>query len=229
MNDLERRRLEMFIRVREFGSAHTAQFPPTSFAGEQFAVVNSAIDALETHASAQTSGKSTAQQAATSKAVARDELMRDLEAISRTARAMGQNVPGLADKFRMPHNQSHQTVLTVARAALSDALPFKPEFIKRGMPANFLEDLQDDIDVMEEAIARKAQGAGSQVAATAAIDTEIERGMNAVRQLDPVMRNTFANDPATLAEWQSASHVERPPRRMTKKPATPPPPAPPTP
>jgi hypothetical protein len=140
---------------------------------------------------------------------------------------MALTTPGLADKFRIPHNQSNQTVLAVARAALSDALPFKAEFIRRGMPANFLEDLQADIDVMERAIERKAQGAGSQVAATAAIDTEIERGMNAVRELDPVMRNTFSSDPATLAAWQSASHVERPPRRTPPRPTptTPTPPA----
>ena len=225
MKDTERRRLEMFIRVREFGAAHAAQFPPTSFAGEQLIVVDSVINTLETHTSVQSSGRSTVRQSATSKAVARDELMRDLEAISRTARAMGMTIPGLADKFRIPHHQSNQTVLTVARAALSDALPFKTEFIRRGMPANFMEDLQSDIDELEETIARKAQGAGSQVAATAAIDTEIERGMNAVRELDPVMRNTFSSDPATLAEWQSASHVERPPRRTPVPTTTPTPPA----
>ncbi len=229
MNDIERRRLEMFIRVREFGIEHAAQFPPTSFAGEQLLIVDTAINALERHASVQSSGRSTVRQSATSKAVARDELMRDLEAISRTARMMGKTIPGLEDKFRIPHNQSNQTVLAVARAALSDALPFKTEFIRRGMPANFMEDLESDIDVLDEAITRKAQGAGAQVAATAAIDTEIERGMNAVRELDPVMRNTFNSDPATLAAWQSASHVERPPRRSTPPPpTTPTPPAPPT-
>jgi hypothetical protein len=220
MNDTERRRLEMFIRVREFGIEHAAQLPPTSFAGEQLLIVDTAINALERHASVQSSGRSTVRQSATSKAAARDELMRDLEAISRTARMMGKMIPGLEDKFRIPHNQSNQAALAVARAALSDALPFKTEFIRRGMPANFLEDLQSDIDVLEEAIARKAQGAGAQVAATAAIDTEIERGMDAVRQLDPVVRNTFSSDPATLAAWQSASHVERAPRR-TPVPTTP--------
>ena len=225
MKDTERRRLEMFIRVREFGTAHTAQFPPASFAGEQLIILESAINALETHASAQVSGRSTAREGAASKAAARDELMRDLEAISRTARAMAQTTPGLSDKFRIPHNQSNQTVLAVARAAAADALPLKAEFIRRGMPTDFLEDLQADIDEMEEAITRKEQGAGSHVAATAAIDTEIERGMNAVRELDPVMRNTFSADPATLAAWTSASHVERPPRRTSPSPEPPAPPA----
>ena len=221
MNDIERRRLEMFIRVREFGIAHAAQFPPTSFAGEQLTILDNAINALEAHTSAQISGKSTVRESATSKAAARDELMRDLEAISRTARAMAITMPGIDDKFRVPHNQSNQTVLAVARAAATDALPLMADFIKRGMPADFLEDLQADIDVMEQAMTRKVQAKESHVTATAAIDTEIERGMNAVRELDPIMRNTYAADPATLAGWMSASRVERSPRRTTA-PVTPP-------
>jgi hypothetical protein len=75
---------------------------------------------------------------------------------------------------------------------------------------------------MEEAITRKAQGTGSHVAATAAIDTQIERGMNAVRQLDPVVRNIFAADVSAMAAWHSASHVERSPRRSAPPSPTPP-------
>jgi len=226
MKDTERRRLEMFIRVREFGSAHAAQFPPASFAGEQFAILDTAIDALELQGSVQTSGKGTVRESITSKAAARDEVMRDLEAISRTARAMALTTPGVGDKFRIPHNQSHQEVLAVARAAAADAPPHKAEFIKRGLPADFIEDLQDDIEEMEGAIARKALGTESHTAATAAIDTEIERGMNALRELDSLMRNTFSNDPATLAAWTGASHVERAPRSQTKQPTPPNPPTP---
>jgi hypothetical protein len=227
MKDTERRRLDMFIRVRQFGQEHAAQLPPTSFAGEQLNILNTAINALETHTQAQSSGKSTVRQSTSSKAAARDEVMRDLEAISRTARAMGMTMPGLGDKFRIPHKQSDQAVLAVARAAAADARDLKPEFIRRGMPADFLEDLFEDIDEMEAVIGRKAQGKGSHVAATAAIDTEIERGMDAVRELDAVVRNTFSSDIAALAAWESASHVERPPRRTTS--TTTPSPTPPTP
>ncbi len=198
--------------MREFCTAHAAQFPANSFAGEQFAALDSAINALETHASAQSSGRGGARQGAAGKAAARDELMRDLEAISRTARAMALTTPGLDDKFRTPHNKSNQEVLAAARAVATDALPLKAKFIRRGMPADFLEVLAADIALMEQANSQKARGTESHVAATAAIDTEVERGMNAVRQLDPVMRNTFVSDPATLAAWFSASHVERTPR-----------------
>lgn len=224
MKDTERRRLEMFIRVREFGQTNAAQFPSTSFAGEQFAALSTLINELETHTGAQASGMSASRQGSMSRAAARDELLQDLQAISRTVRPLERTMPGISDKFRVPHNQSDQAVLAAARAAALDALPLKAELIKRGLPADFLEDLQADIEQLEEAITRKAQGTETHVEATAAIDDLIERGMNAVRELDPIMRNTFANDPVKLAGWMSASHVERSRQRATPdSPATAPP------
>lgn len=46
----------------------------------------------------------------------------------------------------------------------------------------------------------------------AARDELIERGMAAVRELDPVTRNVFAGDAPNLSAWLSASRVERTPR-----------------
>ncbi|MGB9180407.1 MAG: hypothetical protein WCB68_14335 [Pyrinomonadaceae bacterium] len=91
------------------------------------------------------------------------------------------------------------------------------EFIERGLPADFLEDLAADIEQLETSTTQKIQGTEAHVAATAAIDELIERGMRAVRELDPVMRNVFAADPARLAAWLSASHVERAPKSQQKK------------
>lgn len=46
-------------------------------------------------------------------------------------------------------------------------------------------------------------------------------GIAALRKLDPLMHNKYRNDPVRLAEWLSASHVERAPRTKEKKPAAP--------
>lgn len=95
----------------------------------------------------------------------------------------------------------------------ADALAYKAEFIKRGLPATFLDDLNDDIAAFEEALTQRTQGRETHVNATATIDDLIERGMKIVRQLDPIMRNLFEDQPGKLAAWLSASHVERSPRR----------------
>jgi hypothetical protein len=41
------------------------------------------------------------------------------------------------------------------------------------------------------------------------------------RELDPIVRNKYRNNPAKLAVWESASRVERAPRKKEKPPVTP--------
>jgi hypothetical protein len=225
MKDSETRRLEMFIRVREFGTAQADVFTATTRGGEVIAQVNSAISELEEHGATQSSGTRTAREKTTLKAVARAALREDLEAISRTARALALSTPGLNDKFRIPRNLGDQAWLAAARSFAQDAEPLKAEFIRRGLPANFLEDLDAGITEFEQSISSRAHVTGARVAATAAIDDAIERGMNAVRELEAIVRNTFRDDPATLAQWTSASHTERTSRHNPVTPPAPPAPA----
>ncbi|HEX8650043.1 MAG TPA: hypothetical protein VF708_04320 [Pyrinomonadaceae bacterium] len=223
MNDRETSRFEMFLSVREFRNTEAARFPAGSYALELAKQLDGIIDEIETHASTQSSGLRAVKESGTSKAVDRDELRRDLEAISRTARIM--TTPGLEDKFRLPRAPKDQELLTVARSFAADATPLKVEFVKRGLPADFLDDLNADTERFEASISRKIQGAESHVAATAAIDDLIDRGMKVVRELDVLMRNTLDDNEATLAAWLSASHVKRSKgKKDGERPAPPPPP-----
>ncbi|PYS81100.1 MAG: hypothetical protein DMF67_17985 [Acidobacteria bacterium] len=209
MDTLETKRLEMFRRVRELGPEHAAQFPADSYGGGLFVSLDTVIKGLEEHALRQSTGQSTVREGTSSKAAVRDELWRRLEAISRTARVIAFTSPGLEDKFRLPRGIGDEALLQLARTFASDAAPLKDEFIRRGLAATFIEDLNEEAEAFEAAITRKAQGRSAHVSASAEIDDLIERGMRTVRELDALFRNTFADDPATLAAWQSASHVER--------------------
>jgi hypothetical protein len=229
MNALEVRRLEMLTRVRDFGAARAASFPQDSLGGEQFAVVDAVVEDLSREAATQSSGVSSVQQATASRNGARETLRESLQAITRTARAMALDTPGLENKFRLPRSGSDQALLNTARAFAADALPLKAEFIRHELPATFLEDLQTDIADLERAIGSQNTGRGAHVTATASITAAIERGMSAARRLDAVIRNKFRDDPATLAAWESARHIERAgrgPRRTNGEPATPPTPPP---
>ena len=223
MKDTERRRYEMLVRVRDFLGMNTAAFPAATMGGQLFAALAGVVEELDTHATAQMSHQSAAKQGTTSRAVARAALREDLEAIARTARVMALDTPGLEDRFRLPRGSNDQTLLSAARAFAADALPLKPQFIQHELPANFLEDLNSDIADFEQAISNQGLSTGAQIAATEAIDDAIDRGLMTVRKLHAVVRNKFANDPATLAAWTSARHVERPPR--SNKPTPPPPPS----
>ena len=230
MDDSERRRYGTFRRVREYGTTRNAEFPAATLAGRLFSNLNAVIEELDTLSATQASEHSATLESSAGKASARDELRSDLEPISRAARVMALTMPGFEDKFRMPRSVSDQALLATARAFAADALPLKAEFIQRGLPDTFLEDLAADIETFEQAINRKIQRHEARVAATAAIDDAVERGINLVRELDAIMRNKYAGDPSSLAAWISASHTERRPRRSGSNPNPPTqPPAPPTP
>jgi hypothetical protein len=208
----------MLRRVGDFGAVHAASFPPNTLGAELLATVNASVSELNNHITQQASGAGSAKQGTASRSEAREELRRDLDAISRTARAMAETITGLDDKFRLPRGKvGDQILIGTARAFAADAEPLRDEFIRHEMPARFLDDLKEDIRSFEQAVNAQNVNIEKRVAATAAIDESIERGVKAVKRLDAIVRNKFADDAATLAAWTSASHTERSPRRTPKE------------
>jgi hypothetical protein len=226
MNDSQIRIYEMLTRVRNFGAGHAASFPVTSLGAQKFAAVSGVVDELEQHGTAQSSSGSAARTSTGAKKLAHDNVRRKMMALSETARVMESTLPGIAASFRVPSTNGARALLNAARAFVEAATPLKNEFTSREMPANFLEDLTGAINDYESALNSKNLNTEIRVTATAAIDAVVERGRELVREIDAIVRNKFRNDPATMAAWESANHVERPPRRKAGTPAPQPPPPP---
>src|SRR5437763_7479063 len=188
MNDNDTRRYEMFTRARQLGTDEAASIASFTFVKDLFSSLSEVVTELEAHTNLQASGLSTTRQSTQSLAAARDQLERDLKAISRTARSISNSIPGLESKFRTPNKLKDQDLLTTARMVAADALPLKTEFTKRGLPASFLDDLLEDIAAFEQALTQREQGKETHVNASATIDDLIERGTKTVRELDPLMR-----------------------------------------
>lgn len=215
MNTKEMRRYEMFTRVRDFGSVHTEAFPAASIGGKQFKALATVIADLDEHSVAQASGQSAAKQSVTGKAQARDNLRDALTAINRNARVIELDSPGFADKFRVPPRTSDQALINAARTIAADALPVTAAFTKNEMPDDFLAQLNNRIAELEDSMTSKNISRESQVAATAAIETALDKGNKAVLQLNAIVRNKFGDDPSMMAEWERATHVEPTKRRST--------------
>ncbi len=221
MNDSQTKNYEMLTRVDSFGTEHAADFPASSLGGEKFAAVSAVIDELEEHGTAQSAGGSAARTSTGAKRAAREELKRQMSAISETARAMESGRPGIAASFRLSNTNGDQALLNAARAFVETATPLKTEFIRYELPASFLEDLSAAVSAFENALSGQTQGVERRVTATAAIEAVIERGRQLVRELDAIVSNKYRNNRATLAAWESASRVERLPRRKKVEPAPP--------
>jgi hypothetical protein len=209
MKDTEKRAYETFVRVDGFGETYSASFPEGSRGRDLFAEMKETITELGAHAEAQASQRSAAAQGTAARDAARKALRKSVEAISSTARAMAFSSPGLDKRFSLPRGNNDQALLTTARSFLADAAPLKVEFLRNELPADFLERLAAQVRGFEQNITVQNRSRGARVTATSAIKNAVARGLAVLRQMDVVVRNKFAADPATLAAWESASHTER--------------------
>ena len=220
MDNQTTKRYEMLRRTRDFGVAQTAAFPDGSFGKELFATVAQVVAELDSHSTSQTSGIGAAQSIAATKSGVREDLREMILAINRTARVLAFETPGLENQFRLPRGTNDQALLNAARAFAADATPLKAAFLKHEMPADFIERLTQLIAGFEKVSTEKATAVGAHVTAKIAMDETVARGLQAVRQLDVVIRNKFNGDPAMLANWTRASHVAY--RIRNNTPETPP-------
>ena len=222
MTDQETRTLDTFRRTHNFDVTRPSLFAAGTLARELFDTIARAAKDLESHAAAESSGRAAARQGTAGKGAARASLLEDLSIIRRTALSMAVVMPGLDDKFRVPRNPNDQELLNTARAFLADAEPLKAEFLRREVPDSFFQGLAANIAAFEAALSARYTGQAESTTAGSSIDAAIDLGVDALRQLDPIVRNKLRDDPAALAAWEVAKRIERPRRRSkTETPTAP--------
>lgn len=216
MNDSDRRRYEMLVRVKQFGIDNAGDF--TGIATTKFSEIGTVVDVTEAKSAAQQSGFSEAAQQFEVKDTARENLRDMMSDIARTARSMEYDFDGISDKFRFQRNMSDAEVLARARAFHTESATYNADFIAYGLAATFRADLNSAADAFEASFAATASATAEHVAATADTAAKIREGMIAVRVLDGIVQNKYANDPGKLAAWLSAKHVEKAPKKQTPTP-----------
>jgi hypothetical protein len=233
MNSRETRRYDIFVRVQTFGTDNSADFAPASTAATNFATVTTVVNGLNTAKAGQKPGRDT------SKEVLLDAIRLDIQNITRTAAAIDQTTPGFADSFRPPAQFNPNALLTTADKFISQLAPqpgdsaatlaatlaaktaLVAQFTAHEMPANFVAALQADRAAYGTDITQRETKRETGVGNTATIGTLIAQGMKAVTTLDAIMHNKYASQPAKMAAWLTAAHIERDAQRGTTP--TPPP------
>jgi hypothetical protein len=221
MKDSEIRQFDRDQRVRVFTVSIAASLPAGSRGAQLAIALDAGITEAETQAAKQDAAALDRQESTEQKRVAINTLKERMRAMNRTARSIDEQKPGIADQFRMPAD-SDQAVLNRARAFIEAATAIPTEFTSRGFPASFLTDMQANIDAADAAEDKQSAALAAQTAATKALAIILKQLREIVRELDSIIRNLFRNDPATIAAWESASHIESGPTKK-EEPSTPPP------
>ncbi len=86
------------------------------------------------------------------------------------------------------------------------------------MPEHVFQDLEANVAAYDAALTGQNTGMEESVTAAASIDGAVRRGLDALRELDPIVRNKLHDNPALLAAWLSAKRTERAARRNNKQP-----------
>jgi hypothetical protein len=220
--------LATFKTVDAFGLKYAADFLPTSVGGKQFALVHAAVPQASTLGAAQVSGDEQAASGILGKAAGRAHLRQDLLGITDAVHTLVLlGTEGLEGKFHMPRSAGDQALLNSARAFATDAVAFQADFVSVGLDADFIIHLNADIAAFEAAVLAKGAGKQARGGATGGLDDAAHKAAVALHILNTVVKNAYKKDPAKLAEWATASHLEKhTPKKRVKKtaastPATP--------
>lgn len=214
MKDDDSRTHQMLVRSREFFAQQIEDFSETGAARQLFNELKVYISTIEQQAAAHATGIAQARQGTRTRGEMRQALQDDIDAIYRVARTMG-----LESQFPRPALNNDEALIQSADAYAVNALPLKAQFIAHELPADFLEDLAADKAAFRDSIADQGNAVGDHVSARAELDDALEQGVIRVRKLDGIMKVKYADSPGKLAEWLSASHIERAPRRTKTAPS----------
>jgi hypothetical protein len=218
MNERDIKQKERFIRAVAFKDDNAAVISASEKGVEVFADIAAAIAALETESANQLKGSTDSKKEHSTKNTAREHLREYLQTISRTANVVDYELPNFSKEFVFPKNRTDQELLTSARVTLPKVVAGKQTFIKYGLDAEIISELEAEINAFEATLSKSASAAGMKVTATSEISKAVKKGSIGMRIADAIIKNLFRDNPAKLAAWTTASHLERAAKRKKEPP-----------
>jgi len=203
------------ITMDSFGDANAAAFKDTKAVGYFVDLKALVAEASESGSLRRASG-SARESNTEHKGVLKRSVIANLREIARTAQLKEDEEPDFVNEFKLPpHNLNYQKTIEVAHAFADKGTPIEAEFTEYGLPAGTFQELTDDTAALEQASRQQGAAGTTKVGANARLDEVLKGILDQRRKIDVVARNIFADNAQKLAEWLTASHVERSARRST--------------
>ncbi len=203
MQSQQSRTLGALQRVQHFLDTNAATIPPATYVKPR-ALLDDAVGKLEAHAvqqgTARLQSKGEVVNLRQLKVVLRTQHMAP---IAKIARALLPNVPDFA-AFRMAN--SHQALpklLAAAGAMGKAAAEHVAVFTDHGLAPDFLAQLQQATDAVQQSQAAARTKRGQIMGATTGVSGELRRAKRAVLLIDAVIGKSLVGNPSLQAEWAS--------------------------
>lgn len=209
MNDRTRRLYAMFSRVLIFMTGNINDFQAIPFVAATVSELETETAKIAALAADKVQHTAAAKDSTVSRGDARDNLHDALEDIADVWKTVITGNVEVANKFRMPRSEGDQNFIAVAKAFAAEAEANKQIFLDRGMPTDFIIDLQSKISTFEQSVTHSETSRSARVGTNAAFDEPLRKCKNLVAALEPAVKRTYRSNPQKMAEWLVASHVQR--------------------
>lgn len=141
MTQVQKRKYETFVRVRDYGMAHKELFPESSQGGQAFGQMATIDDLLEARMLARAEAR---RVKSTTRAMASESLKTIAHAARRAARPETENHP-----FHIPRRRSLTVVIATARTFIDAARKQQELFARFDLPPAFISDLEQLTDALQ--------------------------------------------------------------------------------
>lgn len=226
MNAKQRRHAERAQRVDLFMEAQAEDFPDGSKGGIAAARLKEELANLSTLDVARLAGASTRQQGTAGRRGLRDELRELVQAVSDTAETVALDRPDVKGIFSLAGlDKSDQTLIATGRNFADALAPLINLFAEYKLPLTTVNDLRSKADSLDHYMTLQARGLSARSNSNTSVAETLQRLAELVERLDTIVRNTFRDDPATIAAWERARRLESAPHSKETAANTPPPPS----
>lgn len=147
------------------------------------------------------------------------EIEADLRLVAKTARTIEKKNQSFRNTFTLSRgSMSYQEIIEKADSFIADAPANKTYFDKYALTTEFFTELETDTAEFREAAHGQADASRTNVGAHADTEAILKDTLDTRGELDRALRNHYRNNPAKLAEWLTASHIERKKKRDDEPP-----------
>lgn len=227
MNDSHRRKLDKIDREDVFVADNAADFPAASKVAAWTALIAAEKERFLAFDAQQMSGFAGKRGAQDIYDDQRDALVDLLEECVLAADIVDDDRPGTAAKFKMPRSRTDGNLIAAATSFFDDSASIEISLEEAGLRdggrallLTLRDDFQQTAAARDSAEEKHAEGTGGMTDA-------MRKMMDYSRRRDKSVRMKYRKNPAKLAAWNTASHLDRAPQRKASEPAeNPPPPTP---
>ena len=216
MNDAQVRKNHKLDSEDVFITDNAADFPPDSPVAFLTAEINVERENILRYDAMQASGFAGKRAAHEIYEDCRRRLADLLDKYVLAAAIVDDDIKGTAARFKNPYPRSDQKLIARAVSFHADSADIESELKRAGLDEGDRVLLLTGKDQFQQAAGNYASCKERQAEATGGLIESFRKAMALSRRRDKRVKMKYRDNPAKLAAWAVASHLERPPKRGKK-------------